>query len=510
MNDFNNEYNNENQGSSNSSGNSYYYGQQNYDPQSGQPYYSRQNYGQQDFNKQSAGQNVNEFSYNPKPKKPMGRKVLTGVIAVLCVAAIATTSIAGYTLVTGKNLVNTDSSSSSVTKDSDSTAAASNTTVDRTNLPTIEQLSTPSDAMTIPEIVKSVSPSVVGVSCILDDGTSTGSGIIFSEDGYIITNAHVIEDAKSISVVLPSSYNEKGDTVTDNESTTSDDSDSTAEDNLTYTAELVGSDEQTDIAVLKIDKTGLTAATFGTSSELVVGEASIIIGNPLGLDLANSVTSGIISALNRTITVEDRTMNLIQTDAAVNNGNSGGPLINAYGQVVGITSAKVSSSVAEGLGFAIPIDEALPIINDLLEHGYVTGRPSLGITGSDISSSYSSYYGIPQGFLVASVSEGSGAEKAGIQKNDIVIAINDTMITSISELNEIKNKFEPGDTVTLTLYRNGKKLDVEVELGESTEESSTTSTDTDTDDQTQDNQSNDGYSYNNPFGNYNYGYGYGY
>ncbi len=484
MNDYNNDLNNKN----------------NFDPYTGQRINNEQQNAQQQYNSYSYNQqqyanngNMNEYSYNPgKPRKTIGKRILTGVIAVLCVAAIGTTSIVGYTLITGKNVVGTSNSDGSVnTKQNEDTSSDVKSTVDRSNLPTIVQAAAPADALSIPEIVEKVSPSVVGISCITSSGVSTGSGVILSEDGYIITNAHVISGAQSISVVLPSSYGDVSDSASD------------MEDNLTFTAEKVGSDEQTDLAVLKIDKTGLTPAEIGNSADVQVGELSIVIGNPLGLDLANSVTAGIISAKDRTITVEDRTMNLMQTDAAVNNGNSGGPLINAYGQVIGITSAKVSSSVAEGLGFAIPIDEALPIIKDLMENGYVTGRPSLGITGTDVTSSYSSYYGIPQGFLVTYVTEGSGAEKAGIQQNDIIIAINDTMISSISELNDIKNKCEVGETVTLTIYRNGKKLDVDVVLGESAAEE-----ETETEDQQENNYSNgyDNYGYSNPFGSYGFGY----
>ena len=446
--------------------------------------------------------NMNEVSYQPQKKKSAGKKIVTGIVAILCVAAIATTSIVGYTLVTGKKLVTTSDNSSSVASKT-STEAESASSVDRTNLPTLEQLSTPSDALSIPEIVEKVSPSVVGISCIVDGSSCTGTGIIMSEDGYIITNAHVVDGASSISVLLPENYLPK------NESSSKSDSSEieSDEENLTYTAELVGADDQTDIAVLKIEKTGLTAVEFGTSSEIQVGELSIVIGNPLGFSLANSVTAGIISATDRSLTVEDRTMNLIQTDASINSGNSGGPLINAYGQVIGITSAKVSSAYGEGLGFAIPIDDALPIIQDLMENGYVTGRPSLGLSGTDVSSTLSQYYGIPQGFLVKSVTEGSGADKAGIQENDIVIGINDTVISSISELNEIKNKFSVGDTVKLTIYRNSKMIDVDVVLGEATGEIESN------DEQNGNNNNNYGYNYGyddfyNGFGNYGYGYGF--
>lgn len=460
---------------------------------------------------QAQAGSVNEFTYNSNKKKSKGKKVLSGIIAVLCVAAIGTTSIVGYNLVTGKNAVGSSNNGTVVSKD-DSSSNSAKSTVDRSNLPTIQQLSTPSDALTIPEIVKKVSPSVVGISCILSNGTATGSGIVMSEDGYIVTNAHVVDGAQSISVVLPDSYNDTS-SKSDDSKSSSDSSSEDDEDNLTYTATLVGKDTQTDIAVLKIDAKGLTAAEFGTSADLQVGEASIVIGNPLGFSLANSVTAGIISATDRTLTVEDRTMNLIQTDASINSGNSGGPLINAYGQVIGITSAKVSSSVGEGLGFAIPIDEALPIVEDLMKNGYVTGRPSLGISGTDITSAYSSYYGIPQGFLVKSVTKGSGSEKAGIQENDIVIGINGTVISNISELNEIKNKCKVGDTVQLTIYRNKKMINVDVVLGESTEDTSESNDNDQNNNNNNNNNNNDDYNdyygnYGNGLGGYNYGYGF--
>ncbi len=433
----------------------------------------QQLYGQAQFDAYSRGAS-GEYTFKPKKKTPASKKILTGIIAVLCVAAIGTTSIVGYTLITGNNVIQSSDSESS-SKKSQLTSAKTKSTVDRDNLPTIQQLSTPKDALTIPEIVEKVSPSVVGISCVLQNGMATGSGIIMSEDGYILTNAHVVEGAQEINVVLPSNYSNTSETSDSGDTKSSDES----EDNLTYTAELVGADNQTDIAVLKIKAEGLTAAEFGTSSDLQIGEAAIVIGNPVSMSLANSVTAGIISATDRTLTIEDRTINYIQTDAAINGGNSGGPLINAYGQVIGIASARVDASVADSLCFAIPIDDALPIVKDLMENGYVTGRPSLGISGTDVSSAYASYYGIPQGFLVKKVTEGSGAEAAGIQENDIVIGIEDEFITSISELNEVKNKYNVGDTVNLTIYRNGKKISVDVVLGEATGEITTQETETD-------------------------------
>lgn len=413
----------------------------------------------ENFNNQNDFQNynsesVNEFSYKPENKKSKGRKILTGIIAVLSVFAIGTTSIVGYSLITGTGLGKDSSDTSLQTSQnnkSSTDSTSSSSSVDRSNLPSIIQLATPSDAMTIPDIVDKVSPSVVGISCMTSSGTVTGTGIIMSTDGYIITNAHVVDGATTISVVLPSSYSDESSESSDDE---------------TITAELVGKDSQTDLAVVKIDKTGLTAAEFGTSSEIRVGEVSIVIGNPLGFDLANSVTAGIISATDRTLTIEDRTMNLIQTDASINSGNSGGPLINAYGQVIGITSAKVSSTYGEGLGFAIPIDEATPIIDDLIQYGYVTGRPTLGISGENVTDVYSQYYDIPKGFFVRSVESGSAAEEAGIQVNDIVIGIEGNLIESIEEFNEIKEKYKAGDKITVSVYRDGEIIDKDVTLGE--------------------------------------------
>lgn len=418
---------------------------------------------QQDFNSYNSD-SVNEFSYKPENKKKKGRKILTGIVAILSVVAVGTTSIVGYSLITGNGLGNDSSGSSLQTAQNNDDDTSSASSVDRSNLPSIIQLATPSDAMSIPDIVDKVSPSVVGISCMTSSGTVIGTGIIMSEDGYIITNAHVVDGANTISVVLPSSYTDE----------------SSGSESETIAAELVGADSQTDLAVVKIDRTGLTAAEFGTSSEIRVGEVSIVIGNPLGFDLANSVTAGIISATDRTLTIEDRTMNLIQTDASINSGNSGGPLINAYGQVIGITSAKVSSTYGEGLGFAIPIDEAIPIVEDLIQYGYVTGRPTLGISGENVTDVYSQYYDIPKGFFVRSVEEGSAAEEAGIQVNDIVIGIEGTLIESIEEFNEIKEEYQAGDQITVSVYRDGDIIDMEVILGEAID------TGDDEDDQQQD------------------------
>ena len=299
------------------------------------------------------------------------------------------------------------------------------------------------DALCLQDIYSSVIDSVVSISSMTSSGTSSGTGIIMSSDGYVITNHHVITGALVISVLT--------------------------NDNQEYEAALVGSDEMSDLAVLKIDARGLQAAEFGDSSKLRVGDSVVAIGDPLGVQLRGTMTNGIISAINRDLTVGDRTMTLIQTNAALNNGNSGGPLINCYGQVIGINTVKMSSyytatASVEGLGFAIPISVAKPIIDELIENGYVAGRPAIGISGDSLPSYYRTYYRLPDGVYVTSVNEGSDAKAKGIREGDIVTAINGERISSIDELNTVKNQYAAGDEVTLTIYRSGTYYEVTVTL----------------------------------------------
>lgn len=310
--------------------------------------------------------------------------------------------------------------------------------------PAIQQADSQSGEMSLPDIYDKVIKSVVGVSTTVRNGTQTGTGFIISEDGYIVTNAHVIEDYSSVMIV--------------------------DENSKEYEAQVIGSDEQTDIAVLKIDPSGsdLQPVEFGKSGDLRIGDQAIAIGNPLGFELYGTMTTGIISGLNRTVTVGDNTMNLLQTSASINSGNSGGPLINSAGMVVGITSAKVNSIYGESLGFAIPIDEALPIIENLIEYGYVPGRPSLGLNTETITDIMSLYYRIPKGVYVRFVTPGSGAERAGVLAGDIIIGIEGETVEDPDELNEIKNRYAVGDTVTLTVYRGGQNFDIDVVLTEST------------------------------------------
>ena len=307
------------------------------------------------------------------------------------------------------------------------------------HLPEINQQNKPDDS--VPEqtedglltpagIYKKCAPSVVGIVSYSSSTTAQGSGIILSENGYIITNAHVVSGGEQYEVVL-----QNGDS---------------------YDATLIGADNQSDLALLKMQKPpeGLVAATFGNSDELEVGEMVVAIGNPGGLALASTQTVGYISAVKRTITTElGYTMVCIQADAAINPGNSGGPLINTYGQVVGITSSKLVEDGYEGIGFSIPINTALPILDDLMQHGRVTGRAQLGITVVEVSSSEASYYGIPMGLQIRSINEDSDVGRQGAEVGDIITSIDGWAITSRTDCSDILAQHQPGDTVEISLYR---------------------------------------------------------
>lgn len=303
------------------------------------------------------------------------------------------------------------------------------------------------------EISKKVGPSVVGITSQVENvfsifGTATtsegsGSGIIISSDGYIVTNNHVIDGASKVTVTLNTGSE--------------------------YEAKIIGKDEKTDLAVVKIvPKEALTVAELGDSSNIQVGEKAVAIGNPLGLEFFGSTTQGIISAVNRTITVENKTMNVIQTDAAINAGNSGGALVNSYGQVIGINAVKISSSTVEGMGFAIPISEATPIISDLIQHGYVKGRPVIGISSRDVTDYMSARQGWPRGVQVMQVQQGSGAEIAGLEQGDIIFKADGKEVLSTDELNKIKDTHKPGDNLKVEVYKysTGLNQTVNIKLGE--------------------------------------------
>lgn len=294
-------------------------------------------------------------------------------------------------------------------------------------------------ALSLQEIYKKCIGSVVSITASAQSGKSSGTGIVLSADGYLITNHHVIENAQVIAVQ------------------TSDD--------RQFQASIIGSDEASDLAVLKVDATDLQPAEFGDSGKLAVGDRVVAIGDPLGAQLRGTMTSGIVSAINRDLEVNDRTMTLIQTDAALNNGNSGGPLINCYGQVIGINTMKLRSyysTTAEGLGFAIPMAVAKPILEELMENGYVAGRPAIGISYDTLPLAFRIYYNLPEGVYISAVYDGSDAQAKGVAAGDIITAVNGTRVTSIDELNRVKNQFTAGDSITLTLYNGGSYRDVEV------------------------------------------------
>ena len=276
--------------------------------------------------------------------------------------------------------------------------------------------------------------------------SGAGSGVIISSDGYILTCAHVVDGASTITV-----------TIGDKD----------------YTATLVGEDTTSDIAVIKIDADGLTPATVGNSDSLKVGQSVMAVGNPLG-ELGGTVTGGMISALNRSVTIQGsisvNTMSLIQMDASVSPGNSGGGLFNMNGELVGIVNAKSSSSDAEGLGFAIPINDAIKVAQELLENGYVTGRPYLGITYLAVTDAQTaSQLGVnAYGVYVVEVVKGGPAEKAGLQAGDRIVSVDGTEIASKDDLGTLMQKHAAGDTLSITIARDGQMQTVNVTLGEKT------------------------------------------
>lgn len=403
-----------------------------------------------------------------KPKKerrPMSRgaKLATKIVAgVLCCALVSAASVGGFAALINNGVIQVNNAGSG-----DATFTINKLINSDENNPT----TTVSGDMTQQEVAAKVLPSVVCIQnyqqASFQQGlsmqgwgnnqnstqqetqdsevspTSEGSGIIATSDGYIITNAHVVDGADSLKVITS--------------------------DGKTYEAELIGSDSMTDLAVIKVDAEGLTAAEFGSSSDLVVADPVIAIGNPGGLQ--SSVTVGYVSALNRPVTSSDTgyTMNCIQTDAAINPGNSGGALVNMYGQVIGINSSKIVATGYEGLGFAIPIDDALPIISNLKDYGYVKDRAMLGISGQYLDSWTANFYGLPSGMYVAEVNNESVSD-AGVQQGDVITKIDDEEITSANTISNYIAKKKPGDEVTLTITRSltNKTFTCKVTLTEST------------------------------------------
>ena len=286
------------------------------------------------------------------------------------------------------------------------------------------------------------------------EGTSSGSGFILSEDGYVVTNYHVVESASAIEVIT--------------------------HDGTEYAAKLVGKDSNNDLAVLKVEATGLSAATLGSSNSLMIGDMVVAIGNPLG-ELASTQTVGYVSGIDREVSTDSlTTISMIQTDAAINPGNSGGPLFNMKGEVIGITTAKYSGTTGsgatiEGIGFAIPIDDVVPLIDDLIDYGYVTGA-YLGVSVGNTDAESAAMFGIPTGAYIYSVEPGGAADRAGLQAKDIVIGIGDYKVSNVTDLTRALRNFKAGDVTTLTLIRSGREMTLEVTLDEKPQDTSAEAT----------------------------------
>lgn len=356
------------------------------------------------------------------------------------------------------------SGNSATTTTNTSTSTATNTGTINTDLVSLSKYSD-----TAVYSANKILPSIVGISITYNvtsssplygwfnqgqtssQATASGSGIIISEDGYIVTNNHVVDSSSQ------STYYDISEATSLKVSLYGDETQ--------YDAQIIGKDSQTDLAVLKIDKSGLTPAEFADSDSVKVGEFAMAVGNPL--DLGTSITCGVVSALNRKVQADDgsTTYTCIQTDAAINSGNSGGALVNSQGQVIGINTLKVASTGVEGIGFAIPINSTTDIINQLKTNQKVK-RPYIGISGRDLDDSTAKRYNLVKGVYVVSVDEYSSAEKAGLKTGDVIIGVDDKSISTMDELNEIKNSHSIGDTIKLKINRNGQEKDIDLTLGE--------------------------------------------
>lgn len=333
--------------------------------------------------------------------------------------------------------------------------------------------------LTMPEVYATNVNSVVSINVSTTtnyfgqtvENASSGSGFFITQDGYILTNCHVVEGGSSVKVTL---YNGE-----------------------TYDATVIGSDEDYDIAVLKIDVTGASPVVLGDSGSISIGESIAAIGNPLG-ELTFSMTTGVVSCVDRAINVDGTPFNMVQVDCSINPGNSGGPLFNSYGEVIGIVTAKYSSysnTTVEGIGFAIPINDVVSLVEDIMTNGYVTNKPYLGITPGTMTEQMARQYrySVTQGVFVYSVEDGSAAQNAGLQMGDVITKLDDKDITSYEDLVAAKKGYSAGDTATLTVYRAGSYITVEITFDAAPEE---------TESDTQQDSTN---SYNNG-NNYNGGY----
>ena len=370
---------------------------------------------------------------------------LTGIVTVLGILNIRLVRQMGLPLPTREASISFSNAETRplATDPSEPVLAADAFGMDLQSVPAVPD-SSAQGQLTLQQIYQQNIPSVVSISCHIPGGTSAGTGVILTADGFLVTNAHVVEGAHDIRVLLT--------------------------DGRQFDAQVVGMDSVTDLAVLHIEADDLTPAVFGDSDQVMVGDGVVAIGDPLGIQLRGTMTDGIISAISRDLEVDGRVMTLLQTNAALNSGNSGGPLINLYGQVIGINTMKigdyVSAAGAEGLGFAIPSVTVKSIVDQLISQGYVSGRPLLGISGDSLTPFYQHYYLLPAGLYVTAVEIGSPADLAGILPRDILLTLDGTPVTSQDDLDRLLMERQVGDTVVLTLYRAGQQGRVELTLTE--------------------------------------------
>lgn len=388
------------------------------------------------------------------------RKDHRGTVAVLLILAIVAISLFGVV----RSLKKADSNStpsgynsplifqpSVSTEPEDTTAAtdppqkvAPDSTMELQQAPATVDNVPQSGGLSLQEIYEQCIDSVVSISCTLSSGSASGTGVVLTANGYLVTNCHVVEGAQSISARFT--------------------------DERELPAQLVGADSVSDLAVLYVQAEDLTPATFGDSSTLRVGDVVVAIGDPLGIALRGTMTDGIICAVNRDIESDGRVMTLIQTNAALNSGNSGGPLINCFAQVIGINTMKISaftdSAGVEGLGFAIPSTTVKEIVDQLISQGYVSGRPSLGVEGETVSELYQRYYRLPAGYYINKVLPGGSADQAGLAAGDVILSVDGQRISSAEDLNAQLNAHQAGDQLELVIYRDRAQYTVTLLLEE--------------------------------------------
>ena len=383
---------------------------------------------------QNMTQNYSGNSVPPKAPKPKGRSHVVAICTAIAICGVLGSGAAAYGGYRLAESQDQKAGNSTAQENNSTNNIAQNIPSDKNGAIVVADVS---------EVVDAIRPSVVEINTeYMSNGNSifgqyisegAGSGVIISEDGYIVTNDHVVNGATQISVKTM--------------------------DGREFPAELVGTDPQTDVAVIKVDATDLSPATLGSSDDIRVGDIAIALGNPLG-SLGGTVTTGIISAVGREITINNETMTLLQTDAAINSGNSGGGLFDAQGQLIGIVNAKQAASGVEGLGFAIPISDVTSVIDDLKAFGMVTSRPFLNVSLQDVGANAQ----MPEGVYVVQVVEGGSAANGGVEYGDRIISFNGQDVSTAAEVKKILRSLKVGDTVPMVVERNGHQTELQITL----------------------------------------------